>query len=174
MIQIDQYEFNSKDLEKVRSLEHWGVDVGNNWPVVYVINNDDEAYIGETTSAYQRFGQHMQNKERKKLTEIRIVSDKTFNKSVVLDLEAFLIKHMASDGKYTLQNGNNGLRNHEYYNRSLYEEEFRKVWEKLRKLGVVDSTIDEIENSELYKYSPYKSLGQEQFEAEKEIISIFT
>jgi hypothetical protein len=81
----------------------------------------------------------------------------TFSKSVALDLESFLIKYMSSDKKYILQNGNGGIHDHEYYNRLEYRDEFRKIWEKLRKLGVVDNSLDKIENSEIFKYSPYRS-----------------
>ena len=80
---------------------------------------------------------------------------------------------MAADGKYKLLNGNNGIQDHDYYERSRYESEFKTIWKKLHKLGVVSRSIEEIENSELYKYSPYKSLGPEQIDAEMEILKAF-
>ena len=174
MVQIDRYNFTEESISEVRSLSHWGQDVGNNWPVVYILNNNKEAYVGETLNAATRFEQHMQNPERKRLTEIRIVTDNNFNKSVILDLESFLIKHMAADGKYNLQNGNDGLTNHEYYKRLEYEDSFYDIWDKLYGLGVVSRSILDIENSALYKYSPFKSLGKEQIQAEREILRTFT
>lgn len=174
MFKIDEYEFNTSTSQEVGKLRHNKHDVGNNWPVVYVINNDDEAYVGETVNAARRIDQHLQNEDRQRLTEIRIISDETFNKSVILDLESFLIKYMASDGKYRLQNGNSGIRDHEYYSRLEYQDEFKKIWNALKKKGVVQNPITDIENSELYKYSPYKSLGEEQFEAEMEILKVFS
>ena len=170
MFQIDRYDFKTESLNEIRQLRHWNSDVGKNWPVVYIINSEKEAYVGETVSASQRFEQHLQNSDRRRLTEVRIVSDKNFNKSVTLDLESFLISHMASDGKYKLQNGNGGLQNHEYFDKSGYEKEFRKIWNKLKELNVVDHSISWIENSDLYKYSPYKSLGEEQLKAERDIV----
>ena len=170
MFQIDRYDFKTESLNEIRQLRHWNSDVGKNWPVVYIINSEKEAYVGETVSASQRFEQHLQNSDRRRLTEVRIVSDKSFNKSVTLDLESFLISHMASDGKYKLQNGNGGLQNHEYFDKSGYEKEFRKIWNKLKELNVVDHSISWIENSDLYKYSPYKSLGEEQLKAERDIV----
>ena len=170
MFQIDRYEFKTESLNEIRQLRHWNSDVGKNWPVVYIINSEKEAYVGETVSASQRFEQHLQNSDRRRLTEVRIVSDKNFNKSVTLDLESFLISHMASDGKYKLQNGNGGLQNHEYFDKIGYEKEFRKIWNKLKELNVVDHSISWIENSDLYKYSPYKSLGEEQLKAERDIV----
>jgi len=169
MFHIDRFDFNNETAGKVSKLHHGKTEVGSNWPVVYVINNDEEAYVGETVHAFRRIEQHQQTKERQKLTEIRIISDDNFNKSVVLDLESFLIKYMSSDEKFILQNGNGGISDHEYFERSAYREEFIKIWNKLRKMGIVRKTIEEIENSEIYKYSPYKSLGNEQMEA---VISI--
>lgn len=169
MFHIDRFDFNSETPARVSKLHHGKNEVGSNWPVVYVINNDEEAYVGETVHAFRRIEQHQQTKERQRLTEIRIISDENFNKSVVLDLESFLIKYMSSDQKFILQNGNNGISNHDYFDRSAYRDEFIKIWNRLRKMGIVKNTIDEIENSEIYKYSPYKSLGDEQTEA---VISI--
>lgn len=174
MFQIDRFEFNDCAAEEIEKVTHWGVNVGKDWPVVYIINNDKEAYVGETFHAKNRVEQHLANPERRSLTEIRIMSDKDFNKSVALDLEAFLIKHMSADKKYVLQNRNDGLHDHKYYNKSEYEEGFKELWKKLRKEGVVQKSINEIENSELYKYSPYKSLGPEQLSVEARILSIIS
>lgn len=170
MATIDKFEFTNNSLVEIRSLRHYDAMVGENWPVVYVLNNDVEAYVGETVNAARRTEQHLGNPAKQNLTEIRIITDKDFNKSVVLDLESYLIKHMAADGKYTLLNGNNGIQDHDYYERSAYEDKFRVIWNKLRKHGIVNKSIEDIENSELYKYSPYKSLGSEQFHTEMEIL----
>lgn len=170
MASIDRFDFNINAVGDIRALKHYNALVGENWPVVYVLNNDGEAYVGETVNAARRTEQHLANAAKQNLTEIRIISDKDFNKSVVLDLESYLIKHMAADGKYKLLNGNNGIQDHDYYERSVYEDKFRIIWNKLRKLGVVSRSIEDIENSELYKYSPYKSLGSEQFHTEMEIL----
>ena len=155
MATIDSFKFNIDSVDEIRKLRHYGNMVGENWPVVYVLNDDKEAYIGETVNAARRAEQHLGNNQKKNLTEIRIITDKDFNKSVILDLESYLIKHMAADGKYSLINGNNGIQDHDYYNRSEYENGFKSIWNKLRKLGIVKRAIEDIENSELYKYSPY-------------------
>ena len=173
MFSIDRFDFQDGVNNEIQGLTHDGNNVGENWPVVYVINNDKEAYIGETVSASRRSEQHLKNPEKRRLTEIRIITDDDFNKSVILDLESFLIQHMSSDGKYVLQNSNGGLQDHNYYERSQYEQEFADIWTELKKLGVVDQTIEKIENTDLFKYSPYKSLGAEQRTAEKEIIEAF-
>ena len=48
----------------------------------------------------------------------RLIESELFNKSVTLDIEANLIKYLAADGKYKLLNGNLGIANHNYYQKS--------------------------------------------------------
>ena len=43
-----------------------------------------------------RAKQHLRNSKRRLLRVINIISSEKFNKSVILDLEAFLIKYMSS------------------------------------------------------------------------------
>ena len=61
----------------------------------------------------------MNNPKRVVLNLINIISDEKFNKSAILDLEAFLIKYMSADKKFILQNGNGGLQNHNYYQKDI-------------------------------------------------------
>lgn len=140
------------------------------WPVVYIISNNEEAYVGETVDAGTRMAQHLQNPDRRKLNEVRFISDDTFNKSVVLDLESFLISHMAADSKYKLQNGNAGQQKHDYFQKYLYESKFEEIWNELKRRQIVRKDLKEIENSNLFKYSPYKSLTADQFLIASKII----
>ena len=175
MFRISRFDFNNDAPKAIAGSHAFQTEgMGINWPVVYVINNDMEAYVGETLSASRRIEQHLQNEDRRRLTEIRLITDETFNKSVILDLESFLIRYMSADGRFSLQNGNNGLRNHEYYERSTYEKEFRIIWRELKKHGLVNRTTEEIENSEMFKYSPYKVLGDEQLAVQEQIIKAFS
>ncbi len=167
---IDKLKFDTDIYNTLKNVIHYGKNVGENWPVVYILNDAKEAYIGETHHANVRMSQHLTNPDRRNLTDMTLISASNFNKSVILDLESFLIKHMSADGKYWLQNGNSGLSDHDYYNRSKYESDFVKIWNELKRLGIVNHTINEIENSNLYKYSPYKSLGPDQLEAEQQIL----
>ncbi len=144
---------------------------GSNWPVVYIINNKEEAYIGETTDASIRSNQHWANEVRRNLDKISIIGDDTFNKSSILDLESFLIKYMSADNKYLLQNGNGGLQNHDYYQRKMYEDKFREIWIQLKTKGLVKNDLRMIENTDLFKYSPYKSLTIDQYMIVNSILS---
>ncbi len=163
-LQVRDFPFNAQSQAAIEAWRSGQREFGTNWPVVYFIHNDEtrEAYIGETLNAGRRAAQHWENPARQRLKVIHIMTDATFNKSVILDLEAFLIKYVSADGKYRLQNGNSGLANFDYYAREEYEHQFLKIWDALKELGLVRSGIADIENSDLFKYSPYKSLTEDQ------------
>lgn len=139
------------------------VPYGYNWPVVYIIHNDTEAYVGQTDNAAYRAGQHWANKDRQRLTQISIISDDTYNKSVILDLEAYLIERMSADGKFKMQNASPGERSHGYFNARIYQKRFPQIWESLRENHLASKTLADIENSDLFKYSPYHSLSTDQY-----------
>ena len=158
---------------------------GTNWPLVYLIHNSEELYIGETTSAYVRYGQHADPKgknykDRKKLNQIEIIFDDTFNKSAILDIEQSLIQLFEADRlmqkeknlpSFTLQNKNGGQSNqHDYYNRSVFQSQLEYIWKDLQSLKLATNNYDEIRNSDLFKYSPYNSLTSEQEKACRDII----
>lgn len=166
MTEINQLKFDKKTPAILKTKKY-----GTNWPVVYIIHNNKEAYIGETNDASIRANQHLTNKVRKGLNQITIISDETFNKSSILDLESFLIKYMSADKKFKLQNNNNGLQNHNYYQREMYETKFREIWLKLKRKGLVQHDLKQIANSDLFKYSPYKALTTDQYMTVNNIIS---
>lgn len=166
MTKIKTLKFDNEVANNLRRIKH-----GSNWPVVYIINNDKEAYIGETTDASIRSNQHLANTVRKNLKEISIITDDTFNKSVILDLESFLIKYMSADQKFKLQNSNRGLQNHNYYQKEMYCKKFKDIWLKLKSKGLVQNDLRMIENSDLFKYSPYKSLTIDQYMIVNDILS---
>ncbi|OSP08775.1 DUF2075 domain-containing protein [Microbacterium sp. LEMMJ01] len=139
-----------------------------NWPVVYVIEGDTRRsspglYVGETVSAATRMRQHLSGSKRNEsLKSIRVVVNHRFNKSVCLDLESHLIRWFSGDGRYRLLNGNDGLTDAQYYDRDIYRESFRDVFEALRAEGLFSRSIPQIENSDLFKLSPFKALTEDQ------------
>ena len=166
MAKISTLPFNNGTPLKLKNMKY-----GSDWPVVYIINNNEEAYVGETTDASIRSNQHLANQVRRSLNQINIIADDTFNKSSILDLESFLIKYMSADNKFKLQNGNGGLQNHNYYQRKMYEDKFRKIWLQLKSKGLVKNDLRMIENTDLFKYSPYKSLTVDQYMIVNNILS---
>lgn len=158
MSKIDSFKFLESEIATIRKMKY-----GEKWPVVYFIHNDKEAYIGETTNVYLRTSQHIKDPARNSLENIHIISDEEFNKSAIMDIESSLIKYVSADKKFTLQNLNSGLQFHNYYQRKIYEDKFFKIWEKLRQRKLVHSSLRDIENSDLFKYSPYKALTSDQY-----------
>lgn len=165
-INIKQFKFSPEDFDKIKSY-HFGTD----WPVVYLLKNTKELYVGETINFYNRCNEHYKNKpERQRLQESFVITDEEYNKSATLDIESWLIQYMIADGKFTLQNGNGGLQNHSYYDREKYKAKFENIWEELRKMGLASKSIHELRNSDIFKYSPYKALSEDQIETVSEII----
>ena len=164
---ITQYKFDDSSLDAIKNSSK-----GKDWPAVYILSNNKEAYIGETLNAYQRMEQHLKNKERKTLSKIYLIINDAFNKSAILDIENMLIEYFYADNKYKLQNANGGQsRLHNYYQRGLYQECFDNIWKNLRKKHLVEHSLFEIRNSDIFKFSPYKQLTGEQFDTAYQLLS---
>jgi DUF2075 family protein len=146
------------------STKDWMLPDGRhaNWPVVYALTGSSDVYVGETLNAVVRMRQHLEHPEKQRLGEVRVIVDATFNKSVCLDLESYLIRLFAGEGTYRVLNRNEGITDADYYDRANYRETFSKVFEELRSQGVFTRSLPEIENSDLFKLSPYKALNEDQ------------
>ena len=166
--EIRTYQFNEQGLEEVRVSRY-----GKNWPVVYLIHDEENLYIGETTSAATRMRQHLRNKEKSHLEVIEIALDSEYNKSVVLDYEQHLIKYCSVDKRFkNILNKNRGQQSsHDYFNRKHYRDQFPALWEKLKDKGLVKNSIEVIENKNIFKFSPYNALTGEQNEISIAIIN---
>jgi len=167
--EIHKYNFNKGLSSEIENLN----DVKNYWPLVYILSNGKikEAYIGETTDAQARMSSHLKHINKSKLTAVHLITSKKFNKSATLDIESNLIKYFSADGQYELMNANIGIANHNYYQKEeLYEGVFYSIWNKLRSEGVVKHSLEYINNSDLFKYSPYKNLTREQINGLETII----
>jgi DUF2075 family protein/predicted GIY-YIG superfamily endonuclease len=170
-IQVSEpYLFNLESIKKIEN-NLW---VKNQWPLVYFLKNEGlgKAYIGESTNASSRLKNHLTNPKKAKLFQtVNIIGSDKFNKSATLDLESRLIQYINAEGTFTTENLNLGLQNHNYYQQDLYKNLFYTVWEKLIERKIVSKSLSEIENSELFKYSPYKALNDEQYKSVLEILT---
>jgi DUF2075 family protein len=153
------------------------------WPVVYVLDQSKpqrsgqhpqerlrDIYVGETRNAAARMRQHLANPDKHQLDMVRVVVDETFNKSACLDLESRLIQLLSADGSYSVLNRNDGITSANYYDRERYRGVFTDVVRQLRTEGVFTRPIPEIENSDLFKLSPFKALTQDQAAALEDIL----
>jgi DUF2075 family protein len=134
----------------------------DNWPVVYTISTPNEIYVGETVNAATRLGQHLMSPSKQHLERVQIINSRKFNKSVCLDLESQLIKYFAADGKHRVLNANAGITEANYFDRDSYRESFEELFQSLVDEGLLSRPIPEIVNSNLFKFSPFKSLNSEQ------------
>ena len=170
-IQVSEpYPFN---LESIKEIEknQW---VKNQWPLVYFLKNEgvSKAYIGESNNASLRLKNHLTNPKKADLFQtVNIIGSDKFNKSATLDLESRLIQYINAEGTFTTENLNLGHQNHNYYQQDLYKNLFYTVWQKLIEKKIVSKSLAEIENSELFKYSPYKSLNDDQYKSVLEILT---
>ena len=158
---IKKFDFDSSLVNEFNNI-HYVKDL---WPIVYILSDGsvNEAYVGETTDAYARMSSHLKNNIKNKLSAVHLISSEKFNKSATLDIESNLIKYISGDGQYKLINGNIGLANHNYYQKKeVYWDIFKSIWDNLRSVGIAKHPIDYIDNSDLFKYSPYKTLTSEQ------------
>jgi DUF2075 family protein len=159
--EINKIDFTNTGLNSVQ-LQYF---VAENWPIVYILNDDGvkQAYVGETTDSNSRMVSHLQSYSKNHLKEAHFISSKKFNKSATLDIESNLIKYLHADGKFKLLNGNLGLVNHSYFQREeYYNSLFREIWNSLISKGIAKHSLEHISNSDLFKYSPYKTLSFDQ------------
>uniref|UniRef100_UPI0023F0BC82 DUF2075 domain-containing protein n=1 Tax=Dubosiella newyorkensis TaxID=1862672 RepID=UPI0023F0BC82 len=142
---------------------------------VYIIHNEKEAYIGETSNSLKRTKNHLDSKNKKHLKQIVLICDERFNKSAILDIEHLLIDYMNADQKYKLLNLNNGQSlDHDYYQKQLYVNMIDSIWKELRKKEIVQNELNVLRNSDLFKFSPYKTLNSPQYEISETILDRIT
>lgn len=150
----------------------------NDYPTVYILHESDhkkpEAYVGETSHFRKRMKSHLKNARRKRLKQVVAIGCETFNKSATYNIESNLISCLLADGKYVLQNESQTspeFTMHDYYQKAYYDGElFQEIWNQLIHLKVACNALDEIENRDVFKLSPYKQLSASQNELVREAI----
>ena len=164
--EIVEFPFDQK------SVVDWSFtnEIARDWPVVYILNNDKEVYVGETINAQSRLQQHLTTESKKNLKRVQIVLSTKFNKSACLDLESQLIQYLAADGAHRVLNANAGIVDGNYFDREEYRATFQALFERLVENGLLTRSVPEIINSNLFKYSPFKSLTEDQAIAVKGIL----
>lgn len=146
------------------------MEMFRDWPIVYLLDDARRVYVGESLHGVSRMRQHQASEAKQGMRTLRLVLSEMFNKSVCLDLESTLIRLFQGDGSFHVVNRNIGIVDAGYYQRERYREAFREIFEELRAGGMFQRTIPQIENSELYKFSPFKTLTADQAVAVGEIV----
>ena len=164
MYKITDHDFHSSEYGQERYL--------SDWPMLYILENGQEAYIGESTNIIMRMSQHKANEAKERFKTAHFIYSNEFNQSVTFDYESKLIQMIAADQQFIITNANSGLADKNYFEKAKYDEKIDVLWERLRKKKLAIHTIDEIINSDLFKYSPFKELNDDQRKAVDEIFQM--
>ena len=142
-----------------------------NYPVIYILNGNKEAYIGETVYFKKRMKAHL--KTRTNIDQINLIKHEQFNRSATFHLETKLINYFLGDEKYTLQNKSKTASDftHNYYNKPYYDQQiFKELWQQLYEEKLVNHQLEQIENKDIFKISPYKELSLDQAELKESVL----
>lgn len=167
-LEIKKHAFNSEVLDVLKE-DIW---IRQQWPFVYILSSsrEKEAYVGETINALSRLSSHLANQSRRNLDTLLLIWSDKFNKSATLDIESNLIKYLSGDERLKLQNLNAGQVGHNYHQKPAYQLIFQSIWKELMDMSFATHPLQEIDNSDLFKYSPYKELSFDQLVAVKQIL----
>ena len=143
----------------------------DNWPMLYILENGKQAYIEESTHAKTRMTQHGTVEGKRVFDKVHFIYSRLFNQSVTFDYESKLIQYIVADEVFEVTNKNSGIADKQYYQKKDYDAQFEVLWRKLQKERLVKHSLEEIENSDLFKYSPYKELNDCQRKAVDDILS---
>lgn len=137
----------------------------NNYPIVYILYNEKKkptAYIGQTVQGARRLKNHIDDEKRKSLNRFILIGHEKFHKSATYNIESNLINYFIADNRYQPQNVSQtrSREMHNYYQKPFYNENiFQVIWEKLRKEKIVNDSLENLRNKDIYKLSPYKELS---------------
>ena len=89
MFRISEKDFHSKDYGNEKYL--------NNWPMIYILENGEQAYVGQSTNVRSRMLQHKVNEKKEIFKKVHLIYSQEFNQSVTFDYESKLIQLIAAD-----------------------------------------------------------------------------
>lgn len=189
---VEKLAYNSDSLE--RFVEHLKDDKasGHNeytdyvleYPTVYVIKDDSKngysVYVGETTDIKRRTLQHLKHDPSKRVdwrsfaesdnAEMYVIGHEYFNKSLTLDIENRLMLYMSGNNNVSELRNRRENEQRRYYTQEYFDDIFAKLWDKLRDQDrdlFPDRKI--IQDSALFKASPFHKLSEQQIEARDRI-----
>ncbi|AJH14531.1 DNA/RNA helicase domain-containing protein [Myroides profundi] len=162
---MEDFYFNVYKVDSISEIEKYfdgNLDILD-YPVVYILYNNNEIYIGESSDIKNRLLTHSKSDQNKKLKNRLVIFSPFFNKSVALGLETFLLQNFIPVNR-KVSNTILNTSKHKYYNKHKYEALFPNIWERLKETKIIDPNLryDDIKNMDVYKYSPYKELNEDQ------------
>ncbi len=146
--------------------EAYKAERDNRWPLVYILKDSNRVYIGETTNLFNRMKNHDKSEDKEGLNDRWILKHNEANRSASYLMESDLINRAFADETYELVNTKmqtrEAISGHEFYGKEQIKEDTKDIWETLRNYGIFKKGYDEIENEELFKYSPWKQFDNSQ------------
>ncbi|GEO65363.1 DUF2075 domain-containing protein [Companilactobacillus nantensis] len=156
------------------------------YPTIYIVNDKIKpdkysVYVGETNNIKRRTTEHLQDDsktdnfwqkvEHSNNSKIFLIGHDHFNKSLTLDIENKLMHYMTGvDAVELVKNGRSNQQD-EYYTSDELDPIFIKIWRKLReKNKQLFPLLSVIQDSAIFKASPFHKLTPEQIEAKDTII----
>lgn len=121
----------------------------SNWPMLYILENGKQAYIGQSNHVINRMSQHYHSIDKRIFDKVHFIYSSKFNQSVTFDYESKLIQYIVADELYEVRNKNAGMADKEYYGKKEYDEKFHVLWRSLQRSKLVKHSLEELENSGL-------------------------
>ena len=163
------------------------------YPTVYVINHQLAAphrtgytvYVGETNDIQRRTLEHLEidpehradwaKLGKEKGAQMYVIGHEHFNKSLTLDIENRLMQYLSSVAAVTHLNNRRENAQHNYYPSDEMEPIFNKIWQRLHNANPVLFPAQRLlEDSALFKASPFNKLTSEQLLAKDQILDTVT
>ena len=155
------------------------------FPTVYIVHHKKDSkytvYVGETTDIKKRTFQHLKvdiksredwlNFSEESDVRMFVIGHEMFNKSLTLDIENKLMHYLSSTDTVSGVNNRRLNQQNEYYTSDNMETIFSKIWRKLRSFEPdIFPTRKRIEDTAVFKASPFHKLTQEQINAKEQIM----
>lgn len=162
------------------------------YPTIYIIDGNNQeskkktpsysVYVGETNDIRRRTLEHLndgnsdgsfwQGIKNDPSSEILIVGHRHFNKSLTLDIENRLMHYISGISSVTNLTNRRTNQQDEYYTSDELEDIFKDIWQELEtKKPELFPSINAIEDTAIFKSSPFQKLTYEQFNAKDTIIA---
>ena len=104
---IKTIPFTKEEIDKIKT----DYNAFNDYPIIYILHKEKEAYIGETVNTFNRLHNHRLNrnntsnaKNRHDFKHVTMIKHEKFNQSATYNLETKLINYFLGDERYTLRN----------------------------------------------------------------------
>lgn len=188
-------QYNQEEAVKLDEIIKRDVDVNKqdyliNYPTVYIINHEGAhkkmqytVYVGETNDIQRRTLQHLdtdpvarQDWRQLKNTpnaSMFIIGHRHFNKSLTLDIENRMMHYLSGVSTVIRLNNRRDNAQKDYYTADEMVPIFNKIWRKLHKIKPDLFPLQRIvEDSALFKASPFYKLNAEQLRAKDQILNV--